>query len=86
MALSALFLVLKELQFDNFLLGIKNLIVACGIAFDLDEVTECMSYINSYMGGQNFEQTEAVSIENHFMNVDADENTTEESLTQQIQN
>jgi len=32
-------------------LGIKNLIVACGIAFDLDEVTECMSYINSYMGG-----------------------------------
>ena len=40
------------------------------------------------MDGQSFEQTEAdpVSIENQFLNVDADENTTEESLTQQIQN
>ena len=42
MALAALFLVLKELKFENFSKGIQNLIVECGISFDLDEVAECL--------------------------------------------
>lgn len=46
-------MVLEELQFDNFALGIKNLIIEYGFGFDLDESIECKTKLKGYLNGDS---------------------------------
>ena len=55
-ALTALLVVLEELRFFNFALGLKNLIIENGLAFDLDEVVACQAKMRAYLGEESIEQ------------------------------
>lgn len=54
--LTALLVVLEELNFNNFALGIKNLIIEFGLAFDLDDVAECKTKIQAYLSNEEQSQ------------------------------